>query len=49
MPYISSGQVVGRILGMKGAAEYETIMKKPGTATAGMDGQSFAHALIILS
>lgn len=47
MPYISSGQVVGGILGMKGAAEYETLMKKPGSATAGMDAQSFAHALII--
>ncbi len=48
MPYISSGQVVGGILGMKGAAEYETLMKKPGSATAGMDAQSFAHALIIV-
>lgn len=47
MPYISSGQVVGGFLGMKGAAEYETLMKKPGSATAGMDAQSFAHALII--
>lgn len=48
MPYIASGQVVGGFLGMKGAAEYETLMKKPGSATAGMDAQSFAHALIIL-
>ncbi len=48
MPYIASGQVIGGFLGMKGAAEYETLMKKPGSATAGMDAQSFAHALIIL-
>lgn len=47
MPYISSGQLVGGVLGMKGAAEYETLMEKPGSATAGMDAQSFAHALII--
>ncbi len=47
MPYINSGQVVGGILGMKGAAEYETLMKRPGPATAGMDAQSFAHALIV--
>lgn len=47
MPYISSGQLIGGVLGMKGAAEYETIMGKPGSATAGMDAQSFAHALII--
>jgi len=48
MPYISSGQIVGGILGMKGAAEYETLMGQPGSATAGMDAQSFAHALIIV-
>ena len=47
MPYISSGQLVGGVLGMKGAAEYETLMEMPGSATAGMDAQSFAHALII--
>lgn len=48
MPFISSGQLVGGILGMKGAAEYETLMKRPGSATGGMDAQSFAHALVIL-
>ncbi|MGE5579376.1 MAG: hypothetical protein ACM3WU_04950 [Bacillota bacterium] len=48
MPYLSSGQVVGGILGMKGAAEYETLLGRPGLATAGMDAQSFAHALIVL-
>ncbi|QUL98963.1 MAG: hypothetical protein IMF26_02510 [Candidatus Fermentithermobacillus carboniphilus] len=48
MPYINSGQVLGGVLGMKGAAEYEVLVNKPGSAVAGMDAQSFAHALIIL-
>lgn len=48
MPYLSSGQIVGGILGMKGAAEYETLLGHSGPATAGMDAQSFAHALMVL-
>lgn len=48
MPLIQSGQILGGILGMKGAAEYEVLVGAPGSATAGMDAQSFSHALIIL-
>jgi hypothetical protein len=48
MAYIVSGQIISAFFGMKGGAEYETLYKKPGSATAGMDAQSFAHALIIL-
>ncbi len=47
MPYLHAGQAAGAILGMKGAAEYEVLVNKPGTAVAGMDAQSFAHLLII--
>jgi hypothetical protein len=48
MPLIQSGQIVAGVLGMKGAAEYEVLVGHPGTATAGMDAQSFSHALIII-
>jgi hypothetical protein len=48
MAYILSGQIISAFFGMKGGAEYETLYKKPGQATAGMDAQSFAHALIII-
>jgi len=44
---LDAGQIKGMLTGMKGAAEYETLMKRPGPATAGMDAQSFAHALIV--
>lgn len=46
-PYLNAGQLVGLLGGMKGAAEYEALMKKSGSATAGMDAQSIAHGLII--
>jgi len=47
-PYLDSGQIIGLIGGMKGAAEYEKLIEKSGTATAGMDSQSIAHIAIIL-
>ena len=45
--YLQTGQLGGLIGGMKGAAEYESLVKKPGLATVGMDSQSIAHMLII--
>ncbi|HVP57750.1 MAG TPA: hypothetical protein VMU02_06600 [bacterium] len=45
--YLQTGQLVGLIGGMKGAAEYEKLVKMPGLATIGMDSQSIAHMLII--
>ncbi len=48
MPLVQAGQIKGLLAGMKGAAEYEVLVKKPGSATAGMDAQSFSHALIIV-
>ncbi len=46
-PYLNAGQLQGLIGGMKGAAEYETLLETSGTATRGMDAQSIAHGLII--
>jgi hypothetical protein len=48
MPLVQAGQISGLVAGMKGAAEYEVLVGSPGTATAGMDAQSFSHALIII-
>jgi len=45
--YMQTGQLVGLIGGMKGAAEYERLVNQPGLATVGMDAQSIAHMLII--
>lgn len=46
-PYLNAGQLKGLMGGMKGAAEYETMIQKSGTATSGMDAQSIAHGVII--
>jgi hypothetical protein len=54
-PYLGTGQLVGLLGGMKGAAEYERLVadridkdKGLGTATRGMVGQSAAHIVIII-
>jgi len=46
-PYFQSGQLVGLIGGMAGAAEYEKLVKRPGTASRGMDAQSLGHLALI--
>lgn len=46
-PYLNTGQLCGMMGGMKGAAEYETVIETTGTATSGMDAQSIAHGVII--
>ena len=43
------GWINGFMGGLRGAAEYETLLKKAGKATGGMDAQSVTHMLIILS
>ena len=48
MPYVQSGQMIGILAGMPGAAEYEKLTDHPGTATSGMDAQSIAHLVIVL-
>jgi len=45
--YVASGQYVGLLGGMKGAAEYEILVKERGTAVTGMGAQSIVHLLII--
>lgn len=53
-PYIQSGQIVGQMGGLRGAAEYEVLLKEngitrtTGKAFRGMDVQSAAHIFIIL-
>ena len=48
LPYLKSGQLRGVLPGMRGAAEYEKLLKAPGAATKLMDAQSAAHLLVIL-
>ena len=45
--FVGSGQIVGLLGGMKGAAEYEILLGKKGAAFRGMDVQSLVHLLII--
>lgn len=45
-PYLNSGQLVGLLGGLRGAAEYEVLTKSPGTATVAMDAQNVAHFTI---
>lgn len=45
--YVASGQFVGLLGGMRGAAEYEKLINETGTATVGMQAQSMVHFLII--
>lgn len=47
-PYIQSGQFVGMLGGLKGAAEYETLISEKRMATMGMEAQNWAHIFIIL-
>ncbi|HXE73029.1 MAG TPA: hypothetical protein VNO81_10245 [Candidatus Nitrosotenuis sp.] len=45
-PYYNSGQILGILAGMRGAAEYEALLHRPGTASAGMAAQSVMHFLV---
>ncbi|KPL00639.1 MAG: hypothetical protein AMJ91_03825 [candidate division Zixibacteria bacterium SM23_73_3] len=47
-PFLSAGQMKGLLGGLKGAAEYEMLIKKPGMGQRGMDAQSVCHLMIIL-
>ncbi|MGI6628142.1 MAG: hypothetical protein ACOX4K_07355 [Bacillota bacterium] len=47
-PFVQSGQLAGMLIGLRSAAEYETLMKNPGAAVAAMDAQSLGHLLLIL-
>jgi hypothetical protein len=50
-PYLQSGQLLGLLGGMAGAAEYEAMRDEPpgpGSAQRGMDAQSLAHLFVAL-
>jgi hypothetical protein len=47
-PYLQTGQLVGLLGGLRGAAEYEVLIKHPAKAARRMDSQSVAHLVIIL-
>ena len=47
-PLLRSGQINGLIGGLRGAAEYESLIDQKGTAVAGMDAQSATHFAIII-
>ena len=47
-PYLQSGQLLGLLGGMAGAAEYEKARGEKGSATRGMDAQSMAHFFVAL-
>jgi hypothetical protein len=46
-PFLSSGQLVGLLAGLRGAADYENLLDVSGDATRGMLAQSAAHVLMI--
>ena len=47
-PDIESGQLVGLLAGMKGAAEYEQLLQKPGLGVSGMVAQSYVHLMVVV-
>jgi len=46
-PYLQTGQLKGLIGGMKGAAEYESLIHAPGKGTSGIDSLNLAHLLVV--
>ncbi len=53
-PFLATGQLIGLLGGLKGAGDYETMVRvgvenpPPGIAIAGMAAQSVAHLVIML-
>lgn len=47
-PYYQAHQILGFLGGLKGAAEYEALLGKPGMGVRGMDAQSVAHGLMVV-
>ena len=47
-PFLQTGQLIGLIGGLRGAAEYETQVDKPAKATQWMSIQSIVHLVIII-
>ena len=47
-PFVHSQQLLGLVGGLRGVADYETLMEKPGQGVSGMAAQSTAHAIIVV-
>lgn len=47
-PYLSSGQLYSVVGGLKGAAEYESLLSLKGAGTRGMMAQTSAHLYVIV-
>ncbi len=47
-PYLNSGQIKGLLGGLKGAADYETLIDSPDNGTKYIFAQSVAHVMIII-
>jgi hypothetical protein len=45
---LKNKQINGLVAGLRGAADYETLMGRPGPGVRGMPAQSFAHVMIVL-
>lgn len=46
-PYVHTGQLIGLLGGMRGAAEYEEVSQYYGKAIGFMRSQTFSHAVVI--
>ena len=46
-PYLQAGQIVGLIGGLRGAADYETLVNTRGPASIGMYSQTVVHILVV--
>ena len=47
-PFLQSKQLCGFLGGLRGAADYETMLDKPEDATKGMQAQSLVHVFLIV-
>ena len=47
-PYLQRGQLKGLLGGMKGAAEYESLIKVAGKGTSGIDSLNLGHLLVLV-
>ncbi len=47
-PYLRTGQLVGLLNGIAGAAEYERLIEEPGQAMGAMPGVTAVHLLMVL-
>jgi len=49
MPFFASGQLGGYIVGLKGGAEYETLIGTKGLASRGADAMSLVYGLLMVT